>query len=833
MTMTNPMLPSAVAADKSCGGRLVTTEGRELPLRGARLQAATSGGIARVILSQRFINPHTEPLRVSYQVPMPAFAAVAGYAFTIGDVKIVGQIDKKAKARERFEDALMDGRTAALLEQDRSSLFNQEVGNIPPGAEVVTELTIDQPLKWLGDGQWEWRFPTVVAPRYLGAEGRVADADRVVVDVADGPVAARMLLSLCITDSLAGSVSSPSHSVSHHHSLRADALGFDAASATEVAFGGEAGARLDRDIVVRWPVAALNAGATLETARSDADHPRAGSAYGLLTLVPPRPDAQGHAVARDLCVLIDTSGSMGGEPLAQAARVIEALIGTMTERDQLELIEFSWRPNRWKRRPVPADARNRKAAIKWVRGLEAGGATEMRDGIIAALDGLRADAQRQVLLITDGMIGFEEEIVAEIRDRMPRGSRVHTLGVGHGVNRSLTGPAARAGAGIELICAPGEDAEPLAARLLENAGHPLVVDVAISGPAVRSCGHQRLPDLFAGAPALLPVELDPAGGRLIVEGRTATGRWSQTLNVAAVGHGEGSWAIPTRFARERIEDLETARAAGRHASDIDPQIERLGLDFRIATRLTSWVAVSNDETVDPQAPTRRERMPHELGAGLSAEGIGLRSTGDMMQVLSAAMPSRAMAGAVRMRRGGVPSTFAAHSVSKKKGGMLGRVRDAAANLFGGGGDDDSEDYDTPTFLRRSQQYEESDDFEETTGSFGVSMFTDDAPVPASPPAPQGAPPPAMWEARLVRADDTALVLEIDVAADDHWDPGTEVMIQLEDGTMVSAVIRVDRTTRAGHVTAGQTVRLWLLPSAPLSEQPRLVVADDMTIMVVG
>ena len=78
----------------------------------------------------------------------------------------------------------MEGRSAALLEQDRSSLFTQEIGNIPPGEEVTVEVSIDQRLRWLDEGAWEWRFPTVVAPRYLGAPGTVPDADRVAQDVA-------------------------------------------------------------------------------------------------------------------------------------------------------------------------------------------------------------------------------------------------------------------------------------------------------------------------------------------------------------------------------------------------------------------------------------------------------------------------------------------------------------------------------------------------------------------------------------------------------------------------------------------------------------------------
>src|SRR6185369_15760426 len=129
-------------------------------------------------------------------------AAVSGYAFQIGGRRVVGEVDRLVAARERFEQALAEGRTAGLLEQDRSSLFTQEIGNIPPGAEVAAELVIDQRLRWLEEGAWEWRFPTVVAPRYLGAEGRVADAARVAQDVADGPLSPRMSLRCLVRDAI-------------------------------------------------------------------------------------------------------------------------------------------------------------------------------------------------------------------------------------------------------------------------------------------------------------------------------------------------------------------------------------------------------------------------------------------------------------------------------------------------------------------------------------------------------------------------------------------------------------------------------------------------------
>src|SRR6266545_1902454 len=80
--------------DRSAGGRLIASDGKGLPLRGVVLGADTSGGLARVTLEQRFVNPHAEALRVSYLVPLPVDGALAGYAIRVGDRHIVGEVDR-------------------------------------------------------------------------------------------------------------------------------------------------------------------------------------------------------------------------------------------------------------------------------------------------------------------------------------------------------------------------------------------------------------------------------------------------------------------------------------------------------------------------------------------------------------------------------------------------------------------------------------------------------------------------------------------------------------------------------------------------------------------
>ena len=623
------IMSSSLSSATSNGARLVSSQGRELPLEETHLRAEAGGGIARTVVEQRFVNPHDEALHVTYSLPLPADGAVSGFAFRIGDQRVEGVVQKKADARATFEQAILEGRSAAILDQERGSVFTQEIGNIPPHATIVAEITVDQPLAWLDEGAWEWRFPTVVAPRYMGDTGRVPDAARLTQDVADGPTGARFTVETVILDAIVPGKKpeSPSHAVAVENveeprfaSYRVGASKSGQGTIVRL----DRGARLDRDMVVRWPVATPAVGASLLLGRPArrADHGACG--YGLLTIVPPEIASAGTAVGRDLIVLLDTSGSMGGQPLDQARRVVAAMIDTLGDGDQIEMIEFSSRVRRFKSGPIAADKKGKKEALEWLRCLVASGGTEMKEGIVAALSGVRADAQRQVVVVTDGQIGFETEVISAICDKLPRSSRLHMVGVGSAVNRSLTGPAARAGNGVEVVIGLGEDPERAALRLVRATDRPLVVDLDVSGSAVIEVAPRKLPDLFARRPVVVAVSLDERGGELIVRGRTARGPFEHRMSVPAIAPESGSRAAVTLFGRSAVEDAELALAAGQSVDLTNRRVERIGLDFQIATRLTSWVAVTKQRTVDPERGSRVVRQPQELPHGMSAEGVGLR-----------------------------------------------------------------------------------------------------------------------------------------------------------------------------------------------------------------
>jgi Ca-activated chloride channel family protein len=206
----------------------------------------------------------------------------------------------------------------------------------------------------------------------------------------------------------------------------------------------------------------------------------------------------------------------------------------------------------------------------------------------------------------------------------PGSTRVHTLGVGSSVNRTLTEWVARAGGGLEQIIEPRAEATEAVTHLMARTAAPLVVDVRVSGSALVDGAPFRTPDLFAGSPATLHLRTVPEGGTLHVKGMGAHGEWCVEIAVPPAPSEEADRSVAACWARQRVDDLELSRLSQQNVPAIDAAITELGVDYQISTRLTSWVAVSKRSTVDGLAPKRTVTQPQEVPANVSIENFGLR-----------------------------------------------------------------------------------------------------------------------------------------------------------------------------------------------------------------
>jgi len=161
-------------ADEPHGTGCLRTERGNLPLHKLDVRATVTGLVARTELIQGFGNPYDTPLEATYVFPLPDRAALIAMTLTADGRTIVADLQERAKARQTYDAAIAEGRRASVAEEERPDVFTMRVGNIAPGERVEVALTLVGPLPF-EDGEATFRFPLVVAPRYipghpLGAE---------------------------------------------------------------------------------------------------------------------------------------------------------------------------------------------------------------------------------------------------------------------------------------------------------------------------------------------------------------------------------------------------------------------------------------------------------------------------------------------------------------------------------------------------------------------------------------------------------------------------------------------------------------------------------------
>ncbi len=584
------------------------------PLVGTSVDARVSGFAARVEVEQTFENPYERAIEAVYLFPLPDDAAVDGMELHTGERVVRGQIRERTEARREYRAARDRGVLASLLEQERPNLFRQAVANILPGERVRVVLRYTQVLPYEA-GSYRFVFPMVAGPRYTPrGEGEPADdAEGGVSQVVLAPGAERSdRVDVRISASLGGTlrdVTSPTHEL-------------------DVARPSDRSARVtlsrllpDRDLDVRFAVAGDEPSLAVLASPPRGERPGYAS-----ILVHPRLEVpEAEITPRELVVVIDTSSSMRGRAfeLARAAG-LRALEG-LRETDTFRLVRFSDRASELAEGALPATRENVARARAYLEAMTALGATEMRRGLEAALEPpIERGRLRIVLLVTDGYIGNEGEVLREVGARLG-GSRVFALGVGAAANRYLLSRVSEVGRGDTAVVTLDESPEEAADAFLARITSPYLTDIELDwgGLPIESVYPRRAPDLFADRPLVLHGRYARGGrGEVTIRGRIAGRPFEQRVEVELPSEAEPREEVASLWARTRIRDLMTAMTL-QPSDALREEVTRLGLEHSLVTQWTSFVAIDEGPPRTGGRPSR-VHQPSALPSGTDYGGEARR-----------------------------------------------------------------------------------------------------------------------------------------------------------------------------------------------------------------
>src|ERR1700740_3374334 len=165
-SMTDAETTRVAAPDDDAGLGALSTERGNLPLARIDVRAEITGLTSRVELTQGFVNVFDVPLEATYVFPLPDRGAVTRMQMTADGRVVEAELREREAARQAYDEAIASGRRASIAEEERPDVFTMWVGNILPGERVSVALTLVSALAY-EDGEATFRFPLVVAPRYI------------------------------------------------------------------------------------------------------------------------------------------------------------------------------------------------------------------------------------------------------------------------------------------------------------------------------------------------------------------------------------------------------------------------------------------------------------------------------------------------------------------------------------------------------------------------------------------------------------------------------------------------------------------------------------------
>lgn len=605
-------------ADEPRGTGCLVTERGNLPLHKVDVRAAVTGLVARTEVVQGFRNPFDVALEATYVFPLPDRAALTAMTMTADGRTVVAELHERAQARQAYDDALAAGRRAAIAEEDRPDVFTMRVGNIGPGEEVEIALTVVGPLPF-EDGAATFRFPLVVAPRYIPGRPRggeqsgagyapdtdaTPDAGRITPPVLLPGFPNPIDLSIEVHIDAAGLPLGPV--TSSLHTITTD----------DAVIRVQPGERVNRDFILRLP---YGEGAIPTAALSVVADPEGDEGTFQFTVVPPLATQSGGA--KDVVLLLDRSGSMGGWKMVAARRAAARIVDTLSAADRFAVLTFDDRIDRPDGLPaglVAGSDRHRYRAVEHLGRADARGGTELLQPL---LDGLRLlggsepGRDRVLVLITDGQVGNEDQIL-DATARLLSGVRVHTVGIDQAVNAGFLGRLAVAGGGrCELVESEDRLDEAMDA-IHRRIAAPLVTGLRLSGAGIigGTVSPARLPDVFPGVPTVIRGRYQGDAPALTLSGATRDDApWHETANPTATTDA----AMTQVWARATVRDLEDAYAS--QPNDVlEARIVATSLRFGVLCRFTAFVAAES-RVSNETGELHRVIQPVELPAGWDHE----------------------------------------------------------------------------------------------------------------------------------------------------------------------------------------------------------------------
>jgi Ca-activated chloride channel family protein len=639
-------------------------EVRTIPLavKYHRVKVTIQDQVAVTEIDQVFINPNPYQLEGTYIFPIPEEASVSAFSMWIDGKEMPGELLERDKARKIYNDIVRSMRDPALLEYAGRNMFKASIFPIPARGEKRVKLSYSEVCRADG-GLVRYLYP-------LNTEkfsSRPLEDVSVVIDI-KGKLPIK-------------NVTCPSHPVEVVMKSDTEArIGYEAKNVTP-----------DRDLLLYYSISGD------EFAMNFLAHnPKQTEEGYFMLLLSPGTDT-GKVIEKDVCFVVDTSGSMQGKKMDQAKAALKFCLRALNQGDRFSLVPFATEARAFSEQLLPASTENLARGVEYVDGLRALGGTAIDEALTLALK-LSPDSQRpyMIVFLTDGLPTIGETkgplILGNVK-RLNKGNvRLFAFGVGNDVNTHLLDKLAEQNRGTREYVSEAEDLELKVSNFYTKIANPVLSDIALEFPGVEvhDVYPKRLPDLFKGSQLVVVGRFKGSGQKAAKLTGKVVG---ETKTIAHDVHfpvtEEGNTFLPRLWAIRKIGFLlDEIRLRG-EKKELRDEVVRLARLHGVVTPYTSFLVLEDqrvrDRFADAADGGRRFRRH---GGGSGAAG---RPAGDRGEAESApAEPAAPAPGAFDIDE--VEEEKAAEGLGRATGGASVAASKDAKKMKGEMGDDDDLGY---------------------------------------------------------------------------------------------------------------------------------------------
>ncbi|MFZ2411621.1 MAG: VIT domain-containing protein [Candidatus Methanoperedens sp.] len=546
------------------------------------INADVNNGYAITTVEEKLTNPLDTPSEDEFKFMIPEEAFISGFTLIIDGKEYNADVLPRQEAKEKFEQAASQGKSAGLLETKKQNLFSYSL-SFAPRQSIIARLKYEQAVK-----------KTLGAYEYALFLRRTDQAH--------------------IVNAL--SVNLNISSVNDITTL--ETPGFTGAtvkylSTTKGQVKYSSNALPDKDLTVVYTTnnPSLNGDMLFYSA--------GGKGYMMHVFSPSEADLGTTALSKDIIFVVDKSGSMGGEKIAQVKSVFTGIISDLPPDDYFNVIFFDASTRTFSTTLMEANTKNKADAANFVNSLDANSGTNINQALLDAFSMFGKSSRVPIIVfLTDGAPteGITSPYVIRKNIREANTLKVSIFTIAFGIedesNYDFLKALSLENYGKAQRFYLGGGVEEEMKSFYKTISTPLITNMSFTYNAVSDVVNTGQNNLFAGSDAIV-VGKYSTGTSIISSDvaaitRTGSRNFKNSFNVAS--KPENSF-IPRLWAYTTIRKLMDRIDVEGETEPLKSEITKLSLEFKFVTPYTSLfveVPVNNTKTATTSIDTKGEAV---------------------------------------------------------------------------------------------------------------------------------------------------------------------------------------------------------------------------------